>query len=293
MSKYTFKNTLTPFYLETSSVRGRMVCLHTLPMDIIKRHNYPNVINHVLAELITLGITLCNTFKFEGIFTLQVQGAKAAPISFLVVDVDSKGNVRACANYRDDKIAALTGQNPTLPELLGDGYLAFTIDQGEHTDRYQGIVELSGVTLRECLQHYFKQSEQLETTFYLTLTEDFEACAIMLQKLPFDAEKDVDSYDEWFTAVALLSTIKPQEALSLTPPELLHRLFWQESLRIDENKQLQFKCRCSKDKIEDVLTTLSHEEKIAVAKEGMIYVSCDYCGEKYEFDVDDVKKNND
>lgn len=291
MPKNTLKNTLTPFYLETSSVRGRMVRLQSLPIDIIKRHNYPNVINHVLAELIALGITLCNTFKFEGIFTLQVQGAKDAPVSFLVVDVDSKGNVRACANYKDDKIAAFTGQHPTLPELLGDGYLAFTIDQGEHTDRYQGIVELSGVTLRECLQHYFKQSEQLETTFYLTITESLEACAIMLQKLPFDAEKDIDAYDQWFTAIALLATIKTQEALTLDPKELLHRLFWQEGLVIDDEKQLQFKCRCSRDKIEGVLVTLSHDEKVAVAKDGVIYVSCDYCGEKYAFDVADKNLN--
>jgi molecular chaperone Hsp33 len=86
--------------------------------------------------------------------------------------------------------------------------------------------------------------------------------------------------------VALLSTIKHQEALTLPPHELLHRLFWQEGLRIDEEKQLQFKCRCSRDKIEGVLTTLSHEERVAVAKDGVIYVSCDYCGEKYEFEVD-------
>ena len=46
--------------------------------------------------------------------------------------------------------------------LLGAGYLAFTVDQGEFTERYQGIVELTGRTLADCVHHYFQQSEQIE-----------------------------------------------------------------------------------------------------------------------------------
>src|SRR3546814_5588864 len=56
---------------------------------------------------------------------------------------------------------------PTVPQLFGQGYLAFTVDQGRYSERYQGIVTLTGDTLASCLQHYFMQSEQLQSGIVL------------------------------------------------------------------------------------------------------------------------------
>ena len=53
--------------------------------------------------------------------------------------------------------------------LLGSGVLALTIDQGEHTQRYQGIVQLDGASLEEAAMTYFRQSEQIPTDVRLSV----------------------------------------------------------------------------------------------------------------------------
>jgi molecular chaperone Hsp33 len=294
-------NTLTPFYLEKSSVRGRFVRIPSLAKDILARHKYPEMIHRTLTELIALSIALAGAFKYEGIFTLQVQGQPetpetegaprilGAPVRFMVVDVSSNGTVRACANF-DEGYLSLLGKNPSIHALFRQGHLAYTIDQGENTERYQGIVELEGATLVECLQHYFKKSDQLETSFYVTSNADHGAVCVMLQKLPFDQEVDTDDYDGWFTANALLSTLKKEEALNLElPPEqLIHRMFWQEGLEVYDAKSFSFGCRCSRGKIEAVLATLPAEDKITMIKNGVISVSCDYCSELYVFEESEL-----
>ena len=85
----------------------------------------------------------------------------------MVADVTSEGDVRGYASSTPKASAAVTsaagGGSLSVPKLLGAGYLAFTVDQGSHTERYQGIVELTGATLADCVHHYFRQSEQLDS----------------------------------------------------------------------------------------------------------------------------------
>ena len=275
-------NSLTSFQLHKSSVRGRFVRLESLTHEIISRHQYPEVINQALREMIPIAIALAGAFKFEGLFTLQIQGIES-PVRFMVVDVDSKGHVRACANFDEGKVAEIAEEKANITTLFGQGYMAFTIDQGEHTDRYQGVVELEGQTFADCLKHYFHQSEQLETSFHVTSDKTKAAC-LMIQKLPFNAEIDNEDFDGWFTANSLLSTLKKEEALGEVPPEeIIRRLFWQEGLETYDTKSYSFKCRCSREKIEAVISNLSEEEEASIVKDGKITVTCDYCAESYQF----------
>ena len=77
-----------------------------------------------------------------------------------------------------------------VPRYLGTGFLAFTVDQGPDTERYQGIVDLAGDSLEDCAQRYFQQSEQLETGFMLAArppsggVRGWRAAALMIQRMP-------------------------------------------------------------------------------------------------------------
>jgi len=121
---------------------------------------------------------------------LQTKGD--GPIRLMVADVTSGGDVRGYAQFDATRLAALTasaGAGLSVPRLLGAGHLAFTVDQGEHTERYQGIVELQGATLTECAHHYFRQSEQIQAGIKTAVGRDpvskaWRAGAIMLQRLP-------------------------------------------------------------------------------------------------------------
>ena len=116
-----------------------------------------------------------------------------------------------------------------MPRLLGAGYLAFTVDQGQDTERYQGIVELIGATLADCVHHYFRQSEQLQAGIKLAAATragarrraGWRAGALMLQRVPpegargsaeghgigrpFTADQD-QAEDGWRRAVILMGS---------------------------------------------------------------------------------------
>src|SRR5436853_3899273 len=156
-----------PFRLDPFALRGRLVRLGPTVDRILSQHDYPDPVAAILGEAITLAIVLAGALKYEGVFTLQTKSD--GPVRLIVADVSTEGAVRGYAQYDRDRLESLrldgAGRpeiSPSVPELIGSGYIAFTVDQGEHTERYQGIVEIVGTTLAECAQHYFRQSEQIQ-----------------------------------------------------------------------------------------------------------------------------------
>ena len=132
------ENFVLPFQLEQTRIRGRVVKLDTVLDDILSSHNYPEAVAKLVAETTVLCALLSSMLKFDGVFTLQAQGKGA--VSMVVSDIVTGGDIRSSATFSQEKIARLT--DDLSSSLLGDGYMAFTVDQGEYTERYQGIVEL-------------------------------------------------------------------------------------------------------------------------------------------------------
>src|SRR5262249_58189139 len=126
------------------------------------------------------------------------------------------------------------------------GRLSFTVDQGQHTQRYQGVVPLEGATLADCAHTYFRQSEQLPTGIKIAARREvvdgvghWRAAALMVQQMPeFDAGRiDVDREqreDDWRKAVILMASATEAEMLDPRLPAitLLHRLFHPERPRL-------------------------------------------------------------
>jgi molecular chaperone Hsp33 len=303
-----------PFAVEGLDVRGRAVALGPMLDEILNRHAYPEPVSRLLAEAIVLTSLLGTSLKFDGRFTLQTQ--TDGPVSMLVVDFASPDAIRACATFDEERVEALMEAGKATPEaLLGDGHLAMTIDQGKHMQRYQGLVELDGVSLEDVARRYFDRSEQIPTEVRLAVGELFTreegeaparswtAGGIMVQFLPESPERmaqadidpgdapegtlphEIDEDDAWVEAKVLVDTVKDVE---LTDPEvsvemLLFRLFHERGVRLFEPQSVSDKCRCSREKIESVLSNFTEEEVRQVTIDGKIVVSCDFCSSKYEF----------
>ena len=180
-----------PFRIDPFALRGRLVRLGPALDRIISQHAYPEPVAAMLGEAITLAVVLAGALKYDGIFTLQTKGD--GPIRLMVADVSTDGAVRGYAQYDQKKLDAVSwaagASELSVPRLLGGGYIAFTVDQGEETDRYQGIVELAGVTLADCAQHYFRQSEQIQAGIKLAVGQTgpdgaWRAGGLMLQRVP-------------------------------------------------------------------------------------------------------------
>ena len=149
------------FLIDNGLFVGRICRLENVLKTIIAKHGYMKNVSAALSESTALAVLLANALKFDGLFTLQMQGN--GPVSTIVVDVTSDGKLRSCANYdkeRLEKAFALRkneGEIEATPHLLGEGTLAFTIDDGKN-NYHQGVVDLQGKTLEECALRYFKQS---------------------------------------------------------------------------------------------------------------------------------------
>ena len=285
-----------PFMIESSRLRGRIVRLDSILDQIQQAHKYAAPVAQLTAEIATMAVLLGSMLKYDGIFTLQVQGD--GPVKILVSDFTSAGDVRACATISKDAVVEAP--------LLGKGYMAFTVDQGEHTERYQGIVELRNNSLLESMQAYFTQSEQIRTGIKMAIAQvdgHWRGTAIMIQDMPEEggiaavgeSMNVPEEEDNWRRLMLLLRTSTDEEMLSslLSPEELLFRLFHEEGVRVFEAKTLQKGCRCSMEKVERVLSTMNVEDIAHITENDKITMTCEFCSRDFDFDPAALGRNMD
>ena len=280
-------NIVRSFQLETSSLRGRSVRAGDVLDVILHQHAYPETVGVLLAEAIVIGIALASSLKYDGVFTLQAKGDGA--IRLLVVDVTSDGGVRAYAQFDKDKL----GDLPADTRLFGKGYLAFTCSPQGSAGEYQGIVALEGGTLAEAVQHYFRQSEQVPTGIVAAARSDaqgkWRGGCLLLQRMPREGGINVEiispESEDWMRAMTLMGTCTSAELtdVALSVEALLFRLFHEEGVRVFEPQPLRHECRCSQTRVENMLRSLPRAEIEALAVEGLVTVTCEFCNKNYAF----------
>lgn len=288
-----FSDFVLPFQLEKAPIRGRLTRLKTSVQDILERHRYPPLVSGLLEELIALSAALASLFKFDGTFTLQISGD--GPVRLLVVDITHQGEIRACARFNEEAVSKLPLTMTSIYPILGAGYLAFTIAQNGSDERYQGIVDLNGATLSECLHHFFRQSDQLEAGIVVFSKapnadpSDHYAAALTIQRLPSPSPLSLEALeaenDAWFQALSILGTATAAELLSsgLSAPDVLFRLFHENGIRIFEARPLVAKCRCSEGRVLEMLKTFSASDIQEMIQDGKISVTCEFCSQDYIF----------
>jgi molecular chaperone Hsp33 len=284
-----------PFQLESSALRGRLVRLGPTLDLILHQHAYPAAVGSLLGEAMVIAAALGNALKYQGVFTLQ---AKSDGIMrLLVCDVTSDGGVRAYAQFDKDALGAAAAAKA---RLLGKGYLAFTCmpsraDKTRREESYQGIVELESGSLSEAVQHYFRQSEQLPTGIIAAVHQDghgrWHGGCLMLQQMPRSGgaahESDSSVEDDWYRAMMLMGTCTPAELTDplLEPNELLYRLFHEEGVCVFDAHRFRHQCRCSEERVTGMLKSLPRDEVEALAVNGIIDVTCEFCNRSYKFDA--------
>ena len=282
-----------PFQIDPFGLRGRLVRLGPALDTIIRRHGYPDAVATLLGEAAALAALLAGALKYDGIFTLQIKGD--GPIRLLVTDVTSDGALRGYATFDAEALrqAEASPLRGPVPRLFGAGYLAFTVDQGEHTERYQGIVELTGATLVDCAQHYFRQSEQLGAGLTVAATElpgiGWRAGGIMLQRLPSEGDSEAEE-DGWRRALLLLGSASAAELVdpALEADGLLFRLFHEDGVRVYPPHPVAAKCRCSRERVASVLASLPPDDRAAVVVDGAASVTCEFCSTTYVFTAAEI-----
>ncbi len=291
---------ILPFHLESKPVRGRLVRLGSLADALLTRHeNHPNV-TRLAGEALALTAGLAAALKFKGSFSLQAKGD--GPVSMLLADCTEAGALRGYAKADEAALTRLLAKDPVgdAAALLGRGYLAFTCDQGPEMERYQGIVEIKGLTLAAMTGHYFESSEQLRAHVRIACDRTeagWRASALILEKVAGEGgigpELDTEAQNEaWRTALILAGTLTDAELLddALPSQTLLHRLFHLEGLVVDRPRPLSYGCRCSRSRLAGVLSRFGQGDLDHMAQEdGAITMTCEFCNLDFRFDRAEVQ----
>ncbi len=282
---------VTAFQIEGQPVRGRLVRLGPAVDDILTRHDYPEAAANLLGEACALAALVGASLKFEGRLILQAQGD--GPVAYVVADYDTTGALRGYCRYDADRVAEASGgfARPGAKTLLGDGVFIMTIDQGADTERYQGVTPIEGETLALSAEHYFAQSEQTPTKVRLAVGQVqttgapvWRAGGLILQNIAGDEARG-PTEDAWETAQAYIATLGEDELVdpTITPEQLLYRLFHETGVRMFEPRPLRAFCRCSQDRIEGVLKSFPATERAEMIEaDGLIRVTCEYCSRTYD-----------
>ena len=289
------------FLLDNLGLRGRFVRLdHTLT-SILSCHLYPHAVAHLLAESLALSSLLVGMLKFDGIFTLQMRGNGAVPM--LVTDITNAGYLRGYARWEADKLTDSPNyKDLAYKDLVGEGYLALTVDQQLDNARYQGVVDISGDSLAQSVRYYFQQSEQIRTGIFVHAQQlpngHWQAGAMMLQQigqgeanLSTELAANPQTEDDWQRAMLLMSTIKPAEICSglINPEQLLYRLFHEDGVVVYQKLAISPQCRCSATRMQEVLETIDVAERQDLGLEtgdhkGQLSMTCEFCNTSYYFD---------
>lgn len=290
------ENFVLPFQLDNAPVRGRIIRLGNVLDDILSAHDYPQALSHLTGEAAVLALAVSSLLKYDGIFTLQAQGD--GPVPMIIGDTTSAGELRACANIKEKDAVPASG---TVGDFVGKGYIAFTVDQGSETDRYQGIVELKPEGLKESLLQYFTLSEQIPTGIVLAIRHfetGWRGAAIIVQEMPEEgghsAPKGSGEEDDWRRVMALLQSCTDDELLDdqLAAEDLLFRLFHEETVRVYEPLYIRKECRCNRDRLLGVLKGIPQEDIDYMEEEGRIAMRCEFCSTEYVFTKEEVSHEN-
>ena len=279
----TWDDTVLPFQLDVSDIRGRVVRLDGALDEILSQHQYPPQIEALVAETALLTALIGQSIKLRWKLSLQVRGKGAARLIatdyYGPSDEGEPARIRAYASYDADRLDPAA----SAYSQVGEGYFAVMLDQGAGMTPYQGFTPIAGNSLSDCAQTYFAQSEQLPTRFALTFGKSqmpgeashWRGGGVMLQHMPQVGQSvaspegsgeggllthtDIlagEPAENWTRVNALLDTVEELELIGPTvaPTELLVRLFHEEGPRVFDATPVHFGCSCSAEKVHQTMS---------------------------------------
>jgi molecular chaperone Hsp33 len=307
-------DTVLPFQLDLSDIRGRVARLDGVLDNVLRQHNYPASIEALVAEAAILTALIGQSVKLRWKLSLQIRGN--GPARLIATDYygpEAEGmpaRIRAYASYNAETLDTAA---PPFSQI-GAGYFAVMIHQGEDMQPYQGFTPIAGASLSDCAQTYFAQSEQIPTRFVLSFGKSqmpgtpatWRGGGVMLQHMPAvggsvaaeagSGEGGLLSHSDilggaeaenWNRANILLDTVEELELVgpSVAPTELLLRLFHAEGPRVFESQSVQFGCSCAPEKVVQAMSIYSAKDIATMTTaEGTVTADCQFCGKHYEFD---------
>lgn len=254
--------------------------------EAIKRHDIWPSSASCLGKVMTTGLFLGANLKGEEAVTVKYNAG--GPVGSIIVDADANGNVRG---YVGANHINFVNNDGGLNEkmTLGDNGFLDVIKDLHLKDLFTSSVEATGDIATD-FSKYYVESEQTPTLISLGTLIDVNNLAIinggvLIQLLPNATEDAITYIESKYDILKKMSTLLQTHALE----DILDMLF--DDAEIVGKLDIKFLCPCNKDRFSEGLLTLSKKDLEEMIEDGKpIETICHYCGERYEFSVDELKE---
>lgn len=297
--------------------QGMLIHLNTSLEQILDKHDYPLIIKKILSEAIISNLILFSNSKTSGSITLQFlnnnkSNNKDNEISFISVKCNSKGQMRALAQYDKNKInhkTNNTSQLNILEKTLKNGSLSITFEPDTKSQsRYQSFIPVNHGSISEAMESYFTKSVQNPTKIIIQSdikNKSANISALMLQFLPnsdldidkklsSETDNNIDKQEQFNELCVLADSLylkqNKDELQNSENSHMLKKLFFHEDIKIFDKQKLSFVCGCSKLSMEKAIISLGKDQALELINQqkqetgnSELVATCEFCLNKYEF----------
>ncbi len=258
--------------------------------EIERIHRTSAVVTAALGRLSIAASLIGNGLKGENdSVTIRMNGGGATGI--LIAVSDSRGNVRC---YVGDPIVELPlnryGKLDVSGAVGNDGTLSVVKDLGLK-EPYVGQVPIVSGEIAEDIANYFAVSEQIPTVCGLGVLVNPDltvkaAGGYLIQLLPFADESCIDILE---ANVNKLPPVTSMLDSGMSAEDIAKSVLDGLEPEVMDSFEVNYKCDCSKERVERALVSLGREELVKMAEEqDSTEVCCHFCDKKYIFSKDEI-----
>ena len=254
-------------------------------------HKTLPVATAALGRTLAAASMMGNALKEDGAsVTLQIKGG--GPLGTLLAVSDNEGNVRGTVENPAVDLPLRSDGKLDVGTAVGcDGTLTVIRDLNMK-EPYVGSVGLLGGEIAEDLAAYFVESEQIPTACGLGVLVDRDQSVLaaggyLIQLLPGAGEDTISKVEGGILAAGSVTGLLREND---DPEGLLYRVLSDFDLEILEHSPIEYRCYCSRERMERALLSIGREELRALIEEkGEAELTCRFCDNVQHFSREDLE----
>ena len=273
-------------------VQAAAICSRDLTERARQIHKTLPVATAALGRTLAAASMMGNALKSDGAsLTLQFKGG--GPLGTVLAVSDNEGNVRGyVANPHVDIPLRKDGKLDVGTAVGHEGTL--TVIKDLHMkEPYVGTIDLLGGEIAEDVAGYFVESEQIPTACALGVLVDRDqsvkaAGGYLIQLMPGAAEDTIAKVEGGIMAAGAVSAILEKND---DPEAMLRTVMSDFDLKILETCPVEYRCYCSRERVERALISLGRTElEQMLSEQGGCQLTCQFCDAVYEFTAEDIQR---
>ena len=255
-------------------------------------HHTTPVATAALGRTLAAASMLGNALKGDGAsVTLQIKGDGS--LGTILAVSDNAGNVRGKVDNPQVDLPLRSDGKLDVGAAVGHEGMLTVIRDLNMRDPYVGSVSLLGGEIAEDLAAYFVESEQIPTACGLGVLVDRDRSVLtaggyLIQLLPGAGEEIVSRVERGILAAGSVTALLKADS---DPESLLRRVMPDFELEILEKSPIEYRCYCSRERMEKALISLGPEEmRSLIEEQGSAEMTCRFCDSVQKFTREDLER---